>query len=57
MSLVTWYHYKADQCARMAKNANDPHTRTNYEEMEKLWLEIAEQITRDEESRAVPKAN
>jgi hypothetical protein len=48
MSLVAWYRYKADQCGRMAKDATDLLKRADYEEEQKLWLEIARRIVPDE---------
>jgi hypothetical protein len=48
MSLAAWYHHKADQCARLAKDAIEPRKRSDFEIERKLWLEIAEQIEMDE---------
>jgi len=47
MSLAAWYLHKADQCARLAKDAIEPRKR-DFETERKLWLQIAEQIQMDE---------
>ena len=39
-----WYRQKADECARLAKNAGEPHRRLAHEIQERLWLRIADQI-------------
>jgi hypothetical protein len=49
-----WYRQKADECARLAKDASEPHRRRAQETQEKLWLRIAEQIEANED--AVRKA-
>jgi hypothetical protein len=48
MSLTAWYLHKADQCARLAKDAIDPRKRSSFEAKRTFWLQIAEQIERDE---------
>jgi hypothetical protein len=48
MSLAAWYYQKADQCARLAHEAGEPRKRSDFEIERKLWLQIAEQIERDE---------
>ena len=48
MSLAAWYLHKADQCARLAKDAIEPRKRSDFENERKLWLQIAEQIEMDE---------
>jgi hypothetical protein len=48
MSLASWYYHKADQCARLAKDAIEPRKRSDFETERKLWLQIAEQIEMDE---------
>ena len=48
MSLAAWYYHKADQCARLAKDAIEPRKRSDFKTERKLWLEIAEQIEMDE---------
>jgi hypothetical protein len=40
--------HKADQCARLAKDAIEPHKRSDFENERKLWLQIAQQIEMDE---------
>jgi hypothetical protein len=49
MSLAAWYLHKADQCARLAKDAIEPRKRSDFENERKLWLQIAEQIEMDED--------
>ena len=51
MSLAGWYLNKAHECARMAKDAADPQRRSNYEEEQKLWLQIAERIEENERNQ------
>jgi hypothetical protein len=53
MSLAAWYLHKADQCARMAKDAADQYTRTKFESEKKLWLEIAAAIEKDEARESI----
>jgi len=48
MSLTAWYLHKADQCARLAKDAIDLRKRSSFEAERTLWLQIAGQIERDE---------
>ena len=48
MSLASWYLHKADQCARMAKEARDPHRRSDLEAEGTLWLQIAARIEADD---------
>jgi hypothetical protein len=48
MSLDAWYYHKADQCARLAKDAIEPRKRSDFETERKLWLQLAEQIEMDE---------
>jgi hypothetical protein len=45
---TAWYYHKADQCARLAKDAIEPRKRSDLKTERKLWLEIAEQIEMDE---------
>jgi hypothetical protein len=44
MSLAAWYCHKADQCARLANDAIEPHQRSDFETERELWLQFAEQI-------------
>jgi hypothetical protein len=55
MSLAAWYRQKADQCARLAKDATEPRERSDFETERKLWLEMAEQIDTDEVRRFGPE--
>jgi hypothetical protein len=43
-----WYRRRADECARLAKDASEPHRRRAHEIQEKLWLGIADQIDANE---------
>jgi hypothetical protein len=45
-----WYRRKADECARLAKEASEPHRRRAHETQEKLWLQIADQIEANEDA-------
>jgi hypothetical protein len=45
-----WYRQKADECARLAKDASEPHRRRAHETQEKLWLRIADQIEANEDA-------
>jgi hypothetical protein len=55
MSLSGWYLHKADQCGRMAKEAADSQRSAAYGAEQKIWLEIADGITGDEERRFGPE--
>jgi hypothetical protein len=44
MSMGEWYRYKAVQCARLAQDASDPDRARRYEEEEKTWRQLADQI-------------
>jgi hypothetical protein len=48
MSLAAWYLQKADQCARLAKDATNSRKRSDLETEGKLWLQMAGQIDKDE---------
>jgi hypothetical protein len=45
-----WYRQKADECARLAKEASEPHRRRAHETQERLWLRIADQIRANEDA-------
>jgi hypothetical protein len=47
----TWFHYKAEQCAQLAKDAANPMRRSLLEEQGRLWLQIAAAEMRQEERR------
>jgi hypothetical protein len=49
-----WYRRKADECARMAKDASDPATREHYEHDERLWRQIADHIVKTERDQFGP---
>jgi hypothetical protein len=51
MSPAGWYLNKAEQCARMARNATDLQRRGAYEEEQKLWLQIVERIELNERNQ------
>lgn len=48
---TSWYHLKAERCAQMAKDAVDPSRRAHLEIECRLWLQIAEAETRQDELR------
>jgi hypothetical protein len=48
---TSWYHLKAELCAQMAKDAVDPSRRAHLETECRLWLQIAEAETRQDELR------
>jgi len=54
MSIGDWYQYKAVQCTRLAKDASDPVGRARYEEEEKAWRQLADQIEAHETVRFGP---
>jgi hypothetical protein len=45
MSLIYWYLYKSEQCARMAKY--DPRGQSYSESERKAWLRLAEDALND----------
>jgi hypothetical protein len=47
----TWFHYKAQQSAQLAKDATSPVQRSLLEEESRLWLQIAAAEERQEERR------
>ena len=47
---VSWYVSKAEECERLAKEANDPNERARYQDDAQRWHEIAADI---EKSRTV----
>ena len=49
--MVSWFHVKAEQCGRMARNAVDPRQRSHFEAERELWLQIADSQRRQEERR------
>jgi hypothetical protein len=51
MSMGDWYRYKADQCARLAQGASEPDRRARYEEEEKTWRQLVDQIEANERNR------
>jgi hypothetical protein len=57
MSVLDWYHHKAEQCARRAKKAANPHMRDYFKEEESLWLEIADRFEPDDENPFGSKLN
>jgi hypothetical protein len=46
MSGTGWFLDKAEQCARMAKEASDPRLRSMLEIESQLWLQIAEKSSK-----------
>jgi len=51
MTGTSWYYLKAEQCARMAKDAVDPRQRFHLETESRLWFQIAVAETRQDELR------
>jgi hypothetical protein len=47
----TWFHYKAQQSAQLAKDATSPVQRSLLEEESRMWLQIAAAEERQEEER------
>jgi hypothetical protein len=52
MSQATWFWQKADECARMAKDASEADRRGNYETQAQHWRQIAERIEANERKPA-----
>ena len=52
-----WYHHKAEQCARLAKETTEPRKRTDLETERKLWLEIAADLEKDERANLPKPSN
>jgi hypothetical protein len=49
MADASWYHRKADECARIAAASADPGHRSSMEEQSRLWRQIAKsEAPRDE---------
>jgi hypothetical protein len=44
MSQAAWFRQKADECARLAKNASELDRRDRYESQAEQWRLIAEQV-------------
>jgi hypothetical protein len=55
MSLAHWYHQKAAQCLRRAKEASDPGQRADLEIERLAWLEFAANIENDDLVRFGPE--
>ena len=51
---MSWYQRKADECARLAGNLDDPRHRSRMEAESRLWRQIALSEARQDEMR--PKA-
>jgi len=51
MSQATWFWQKADECARLAKSASEPHRRDNFAARAKEWRDIAERIEKNERAK------
>jgi hypothetical protein len=41
MGLISFYHHKAERCAKLAKDEVDPRRRFQLESEGQLWLQIA----------------
>jgi hypothetical protein len=48
MSVADWYHYKAQQCARLADGATDARKRAELYEEADLWRGIARDVARQD---------
>jgi hypothetical protein len=55
MSMAHWYHQKAEQCLRMAKEASEPHRRAGLKSERQAWLELAASIEQDDLARFGPE--
>lgn len=54
MSHARWFWQKADECARLARNASEPDRRDHYESHAEQWRLIAEQIDAGERRGFAP---
>jgi hypothetical protein len=48
---TSWYQRKADECARLAGNSDDPDHRSRMEAESRLWRQIALSEARQDETR------
>jgi hypothetical protein len=55
MVSTSWYQRKADECARLAENSDDPRHRSRMEAESRLWRQIALSEARQDEN-ARPKS-
>ena len=55
--MVSWFHVKAEQCGRMAKDAVDPRQRSHFEAERELWFQIADSQRHQEERRNDERLN
>jgi hypothetical protein len=55
MVSTSWYQRKADECARLAENSDDPRHRSRMEAESRLWRQIALSETGQHEARPKSK--
>jgi hypothetical protein len=54
MAGTSWFHLKAELCARMAADAVDSRRGSDLEIESRLWLQIAASEMRQEDGRKKP---
>jgi hypothetical protein len=54
MSVADWYHYKAQQCDRLADAATDARKRASLNEEAEHWRQIAREVARQAKGEAAP---
>jgi hypothetical protein len=54
MSILEWYHHKAEQCVGMAANATSASERSRLKEEALLWREIGADVLSQERREARP---
>jgi hypothetical protein len=57
MADTAWFHVKAEQCARLARDAVDPVQRSRWEHECKMWLQISALETYQDERRDDKRRN
>lgn len=57
MADTAWFHVKAEQCARLARDAVDPVQRSRFEDESRMWLQIATLETAQDERRIDKRRN
>jgi hypothetical protein len=54
---TSWYHRKADECARIAAASADPRRRSSMEEQSRLWRQIAKSEDQRDEVPQKPRGD
>ncbi len=54
---ASWYHRKADECARIAAASPDPQLRSSMEGESRLWRQIAKSEAQRGEMAQTPGAD